>query len=72
MRSHPFFCMVLSSFVSFVLPLAGQVRPHKERAAYGRLLLKLRRCIEKKTFRTADVELGPRLCGQSPMESFHC
>jgi AcrR family transcriptional regulator len=43
---------------AFVLRPAGQVRPHKQRAAYESLLLKVRLCIEKKKFRTADVNLA--------------
>ncbi len=43
---------------AFVLRPAGQSRPHKQRAAYESLLLKVRRCIEKKRFRTADVNLA--------------
>lgn len=42
---------------AFLLRPAGQVRPHKQRAAYESLLLKVRRCIEKKRFRTPDVDI---------------
>jgi AcrR family transcriptional regulator len=42
---------------AFLLRPAGQVRPHKQRAAYESLLLKVRRCIEKKRFRTANVDV---------------
>ena len=42
---------------AFLLRPAGPVRPHKQRAAYESLLLKVRRCIEKKRFRAADVDL---------------
>jgi AcrR family transcriptional regulator len=41
---------------AFLLRPAGQPRPHKRRAAYESLLLKVRLCIEKKRFRTTDVD----------------
>ena len=42
---------------AFLLRPAGQARPHKRRAAYDSLVLKVRLCIAKKRFRTTDVEL---------------
>jgi AcrR family transcriptional regulator len=43
---------------AFLLRPEGQARPHKQRAAYESLLLKVSLCIEKKRFRTVDVNLA--------------
>jgi AcrR family transcriptional regulator len=42
---------------AFLFRPADRPRPHKQRPAYESLLLKVRLCIEKREFKTTDVDL---------------
>lgn len=41
---------------AFLMQPGIQPRPHKQRAAYESLLGKVKRCVEKKVFKTRDVD----------------
>lgn len=43
---------------SFLLRPAARSRPHKQRAAYESLLIKVRLCIDAKRFKTTNAELA--------------